>query len=183
MYPVIMLCLRFTYGTALIHVLHSMFPMQRYQDIVHWPGRLIEARADLYAAAVFAKGCPHPAVIGFIDGKLWETCRPREGQRVAYSGHHKAHGMKSQAMVHPDGLVVMSRMFEGMCTLVHLTCPHTHKSRLFYASYADFFVQDVATMRPSCSGRFSRGVCLSALFVCLLVLLYRSHLLSRLVLY
>jgi nuclease HARBI1 len=42
---------------------------------------------------------------GFIDGHFMEFARPKMDQRLCYSGHSKAHGLKMQAITTPDGLV------------------------------------------------------------------------------
>jgi hypothetical protein len=44
-------------------------------------------------------------VWGFIDGTFQGFCRPKKNQEDWYSGHKKAHGLKYQGIVTPDGLV------------------------------------------------------------------------------
>ena len=41
---------------------------------------------------------------GFIDGTLRKTARPSYFQKLMYSGHKRAHGIKFQSVVTPDGL-------------------------------------------------------------------------------
>ena len=43
--------------------------------------------------------------VGFIDGKLWDCCRPVRGQEHAYNGHHRQHGVKTQSVVFPNGMI------------------------------------------------------------------------------
>jgi hypothetical protein len=43
--------------------------------------------------------------IGFIDGKVWRTARPVRLQRAGYNGHKKHHGIKSQAVTFPNGMI------------------------------------------------------------------------------
>jgi len=44
-------------------------------------------------------------VWGFIDGTLRKTSRPSYFQKLLYSGHKRAHGIKFQSVVTPDGLI------------------------------------------------------------------------------
>lgn len=66
-------------------------------------------RFDLYMHAVKEKAnLPAGSILrvwGFIDGTLRKTCRPKEFQRMAYSGHKRCHGIKFQSVVTPDGLI------------------------------------------------------------------------------
>lgn len=58
-----------------------------------------------YSAAISASGCPLGGCIGFIDGTLRPMCRPVRGQRAAYNGHKRVHGIKFQSVVTPDGII------------------------------------------------------------------------------
>lgn len=66
-------------------------------------------RFDLYMDAVKKKAdLPVGSILrvwGFIDGTLRRTCRPKEFQRMAYSGHKRCHGIKFQSVITPDGLI------------------------------------------------------------------------------
>jgi hypothetical protein len=44
-------------------------------------------------------------VFGFIDSKDWKHCRQTRYQRQCYSGHKKAHTMKSQSLILPNGMI------------------------------------------------------------------------------
>jgi hypothetical protein len=45
------------------------------------------------------------SVWGFMDGTLRKTCRPSNFQKLLYSGHKRAHGIKFQSVVTtPDAL-------------------------------------------------------------------------------
>ena len=57
-----------------------------------------------YADRVYAKCGLVQSVWGFIDGTLRKTCRPSFFQKLLYSGHKRAHGIKFQSVVLPDGL-------------------------------------------------------------------------------
>ena len=57
-----------------------------------------------FAAAFVAEGVPVPNLVGFVDGKLWETARPVRGQQMYYSGHKRCHGVKIQGLVFPNGI-------------------------------------------------------------------------------
>ena len=58
-----------------------------------------------YCAAKIHEKCGLVETVwGFIDGTLRKTCRPTYFQKQAYSGHKRAHGIKFQSVVTPDGL-------------------------------------------------------------------------------
>lgn len=51
---------------------------------------------------------------GFLDGHFEAMARPGDRQQDVYSGHSKAHGLKYQAAVAPDGVVYfLEGPFEG----------------------------------------------------------------------
>jgi hypothetical protein len=65
-------------------------------------------RLMTYAEAIHAKGGLYQRVVGFIDGTVYQICRPSgdpEWQRSLYSGHKKYHGFKWQGINTPDGLI------------------------------------------------------------------------------
>ena len=43
-------------------------------------------------------------LFGVINGTLRKTCRPSYFQKLLYSGHKRAQGIKFQSVVTPDGL-------------------------------------------------------------------------------
>jgi nuclease HARBI1 len=60
----------------------------------------------LYAHLIYVKSNGAASNIwGFIDGTLRKTVRPSRFQRMFYSGHKRAHGIKFQSVVTPDGLI------------------------------------------------------------------------------
>lgn len=59
-----------------------------------------------FARAIQAKGSPLPNVWGFIDGTFRPCCRPGRDQRALYSGHYRLHGIKFQAIMAPNGIIV-----------------------------------------------------------------------------
>lgn len=65
-------------------------------------------RFRLYSNLICAKSSGAVTnVWGFIDGTLRRICRPTRFQRLTYSGHKRAHGIKFQSVVTPDGLVAL----------------------------------------------------------------------------
>ncbi|RPB10754.1 hypothetical protein P167DRAFT_490514 [Morchella conica CCBAS932] len=44
-------------------------------------------------------------VWGFVDGTLRTICKPEENQKVFYTGYKKAHALKWQGIMTPDGLI------------------------------------------------------------------------------
>lgn len=72
------------------------------------PSFLNPGRLATYAAAIRAKGCTWDGVVGFIDGTVYQICRPgghQLWQRAVYSGHKKCHGLKFQGVNTPDGII------------------------------------------------------------------------------
>ena len=63
------------------------------------------AQCRRWAAVISRKGAPLERCWGFIDGTIRETCRPVRGQRGAYNGWKKLHGVKYQSIETPDGLM------------------------------------------------------------------------------
>ncbi len=61
-------------------------------------------RMPRYADIINQKCGLVTTVWGFIDGTLRQTCRPSYHQKVMYSGHKRAHGMKFQSVIAPDGI-------------------------------------------------------------------------------
>ncbi|KAI6827985.1 hypothetical protein KC342_g9748 [Hortaea werneckii] len=64
-----------------------------------------------YAEAIKDAGA-EGYIWGFIDGHFMGFSRPLIDQQVYSSGHYKAHGLKLQGMVTPDGLIAS---LEGPC--------------------------------------------------------------------
>ena len=58
-----------------------------------------------YAEAVYDKCGGYANCFGFIDGKDWKTCRPVRNQGVCYTGRKKIHGIKSQSLILPNGII------------------------------------------------------------------------------
>ena len=63
---------------------------------------------ERYAAVIHNKGAPVSNVFGFINGMLRHICRPIRGQREMFSGHKRRHGLKSQHVMLPNGIVAHS---------------------------------------------------------------------------
>lgn len=58
-----------------------------------------------YADAISVHGAPLHNCFAFLDCTICKTCRPTEGQGVAYNGYKKMHALKYQALVLPNGLI------------------------------------------------------------------------------
>lgn len=58
-----------------------------------------------FAQAFASSGLPVNNLIGFIDGKLWRVARPEKFQKVLYSGHKRVHGIKTQGIMFPNGIM------------------------------------------------------------------------------
>jgi DDE superfamily endonuclease len=99
---------RSTLKAVFYETLKMMFPSacQRIQK----PSRafLTDERLSRYCDAIHAKGSPYRNVFGFIDGTVYEICRPCGDyvwQRSVYNGHKKTHGLKFQGISSPDGII------------------------------------------------------------------------------
>ncbi|KAK3087535.1 hypothetical protein FSP39_007238 [Pinctada imbricata] len=60
---------------------------------------------DAMTTAVSDKGSPLDNCLGSIDGTIRPICRPRQNQRVVYSGHKRVHGLKFQSIMAPNGII------------------------------------------------------------------------------
>ena len=93
------------------------------------------SRLRAYADALWAKGCRFSNCIGFIDGTLRRTTRPKLMQRSVYNGHKKYHGQKYQNVTFPDGMIVDQHgpyagrrsdpymmVHSGICHRLHTRC-------------------------------------------------------------
>lgn len=103
-----------------LYMLHFVYVIAR--PLLHFDAqRLNLDNIRRFAKAVHARrekdGLPlarHPACFGFIDGTLRRNCRPVIYQKLVYSGHRRSHGLKFQAVVTPDGIIVdLSQSFTG----------------------------------------------------------------------
>lgn len=78
----------------------------RYKNVIDWHPTLTYDAMSLYAEKL-EQASPHTKNIwGFIDGTFREICRPIRDQQLYYSGYYRAHGVKFQALVAPDGLIL-----------------------------------------------------------------------------
>ena len=58
-----------------------------------------------FASYIHEKSGYYKNIIGFINGKLFKTCRPVWDQREIYNGHKKHHGVKEQSVTFPNGMI------------------------------------------------------------------------------
>ena len=90
-----------------------LFLVKRWGKLQRWHPCLTKERLKEYANALKDHG-GSGYIWGFIDGTFRGFCRPAYKQRWWYSGHKKAHGLKWQAIVTPDGLIAsISGPFHG----------------------------------------------------------------------
>ena len=75
------------------------------RSLTAWAPRFSEF-ADEYGNVDGYAAAPVDNMIGNIDCKQFETCRPGRGQRDAYSGHHRAHGPKLLGVQLANGIMV-----------------------------------------------------------------------------
>lgn len=88
--------------------LRHMF--EKCRDRIQKPSRSFLTRERLlrYCDAITRKGGRYNRVFGFLDGTIYQLCRPGGEtlwQRSIYNGHKRHHGLKWQGVNTPDGLV------------------------------------------------------------------------------
>lgn len=69
---------------------------------------LNDERLIRYCTAIANKGAPYAFMFGFIDGSVYQICRPKGDtlwQRSIYNGYKSYHGFKWQGLNTPDGLI------------------------------------------------------------------------------
>ncbi|DBA01348.1 TPA: hypothetical protein N0F65_001587, partial [Lagenidium giganteum] len=108
---------------AIVNLLFEM-----WKDHIYLQRKLLQQRAEAYAAATTAKGSLIPC-IRFIDGTKIPTCRisPRgdgvDWQKITYSGHKREHCLGFQSITTPDGLTIhFWGPAEGRCHDITLRC-------------------------------------------------------------
>lgn len=81
--------------------------------LLDWHPYLRSYRRLYGFANAVEKRC-HARIWGFLDGHFEQMARPLDRQQDVYSGHSKAHGLKYQGAVAPDGVVYfLEGPFEG----------------------------------------------------------------------
>ena len=61
---------------------------------------------NILSRATALKGSPLENLVGFIDGTVTPTCRPKYLQKPFYNGHKRVHGLKFQSVVIPNGIIL-----------------------------------------------------------------------------
>jgi hypothetical protein len=90
--------------------------VERYRQMVDWDeSRLTQPfLASLATSVEECSGGRVRGVFGWVDGTQRPICRPSEHQEDFYSGYKKAHTIKFQAIVTPDGMIAhLGGPFEG----------------------------------------------------------------------
>lgn len=105
--------------SQIVHwLLNFIINVQRFGRLLEFPAYYSEpARLRHFADRIYAKSGMLSNCVGFIDGTLRKTCRPKYFQRIFYNGHKRHHGLKWQAIVSADGIISDLRgPFEGRHT-------------------------------------------------------------------
>lgn len=68
---------------------------------------------EIYARAIFAKGCPYDNCSHFGDGTCIQVCRPSVYQERFYCGHHGYHCFKVLLFELPNGIAFAFGPFSG----------------------------------------------------------------------
>ena len=104
-----------------IYVLIMSWLDYHYGRLLDFVPEVMQHRLPEWADLVHRRGAPFRNVVLFIDGSLFQTCRPHPKsflrlhlramgvtadalQRAFYSGHKRHHGMKFHAVTAPNGL-------------------------------------------------------------------------------
>ena len=69
---------------------------------------LSPANLQTLADVIHDAGPPYTNCWGFVDGTVRPVCRPGTLQRTLYNGHKRAHVIKVQSVVAPNGLIANS---------------------------------------------------------------------------
>ena len=87
-------------------------------------------------------GLTYAIIFGFVDTKLFKTCRPVKFQRSIFNGgKHRAHGMNGQSVIDPFGLNL------------HFYCPvsgRRHDAEVFDQSRVYELLQELLQERVKC---------------------------------
>ena len=89
------------------------FVYQRYcQRLESWT--LQPSYLHRYTDTVAVKGALLYNCFDFVDGTIARTCGPVLNKRVVYRLYTRLHGMKSQSVVLPNGLIIsLEGQWEG----------------------------------------------------------------------
>ena len=79
----------------------------RWKHLLDWDSECLLSHENLpiYAQVVKDQGAPIDTVFGWPDCTKFFICRPSQYQQVAYNGHDRAHCLKFQAIVIPNGII------------------------------------------------------------------------------
>jgi len=90
------------------HLVH--FLISKWKDVLFFDRqRLTAEKLHRFSEYLFRElKCPMRGVIGFVDGTIRPTRKPKYGQEFAYNGWKHLHGLKFQCLVAPDGIIIHS---------------------------------------------------------------------------
>ncbi len=70
-----------------------------------WNSAWFQNNLTIFAQVIANKGCTVDNLIGFVDGTVRPTCRPKHHQRELFNGHDRVHALKFQNTVVPNGII------------------------------------------------------------------------------
>ena len=96
------------------HVLDFVYQTHQHR-LNSWNQPFLNTPAlQQYAQSIHARGAPLQNCFGFVDGTLCKISRPKNNQREVYNGHKRAHALKFQNVVLPNGLIAdLNGPYEG----------------------------------------------------------------------
>ena len=96
------------------HVLDFVYQTHQHR-LNSWNQPFLNTPAlEQYAQSIHARGAPLQNCFGFVDGTLCKISRPKNNQREVYNGHKRAHALKFQNVVVPNGLIAnLNGPYEG----------------------------------------------------------------------
>ena len=103
-------------GLCLIfnHVLDFTFEAHNHR-LNSWNQPFLLPRTlEHYAQIIHNRGASLQNCFGFIDGTLCKSSRPKKNQQIVFNGHKRAHGIKFQSVVLPNGIIAnLNGPYEG----------------------------------------------------------------------
>ena len=96
------------------HVLDFTFEAHNYR-LNSWNKPFLLPRTlEHYAQIIHNRGAPLQDCFGFIDGTLCKSSKTQKNQQIVFNGHNRAHGIKFQSVVLPNGIIAnLNGPYEG----------------------------------------------------------------------
>ncbi|KXS10250.1 hypothetical protein M427DRAFT_103967 [Gonapodya prolifera JEL478] len=81
-----------------------------FSDVLYWDKDWLTSEVlREYADAVWDASAPYVDCFGFVDGTVWQICRPLQYQRQLFNGHHQLLALKFHRIMAPDRIMIHLR--------------------------------------------------------------------------